>query len=103
MEPIASIYVAEDLDFACSLASTAITRAGDANPEGRGELLNALTAYIQFRYVGEDGLALEQLSWLGHRCAPAGFRSEQFWSQLKWVAAAIDLEGDDLARLELPK
>jgi hypothetical protein len=80
-----------------------IARAGDANPEGRGELLNALTAYIQFRYVGEDGLALDQLSWLGHRCAPAEFRSEQFWSQLKWVAAAMDLEGDDLARLELPE
>jgi hypothetical protein len=103
MGPIASTSVGEGLDFACSLASPAIARASDANPEGRGELLNALTAYIQFRYVGEGGLALDQLSWLGHRCAPAEFRSEQFWSQLKWVAAAMDLEGDDLARLELPE
>lgn len=103
MGPIATTSVGEGLDFACSLASTAIARAGDANPEWRGELLNALTAYIQFRYVGEDGLALDQLTWLGHRCVPSEFRGEQFWSQLKWVAAAMNLEGDDLAHLELPE
>lgn len=102
MEPIATTSVGEGLDFACSLASSAITRVGDANPQSRGELLSALTAYIQFRYVGEDELALEQLCWLGHRCAPAEFRSQQFWSQLKWVATTMDLAGDDLTRLELP-
>lgn len=103
MEPIATTSVGEGLDFACSLVSTAISRAGNAKPESRGELLNALTAYIQFRYVGEDGLALDQLSWLGHRCAPADFQSDQFWSQLKWVTVAMDFEGEDLASLELPE
>lgn len=102
MEPIATTSVGEGLDFACSLASTAIARAVDASPETRGELLNALVAYIQFRYVGEDGLALDQLSWLGHRCSPTEFRSEQFWSQLKWIATAMGLEDNDLAYLNLP-
>jgi len=52
--------------------------------------------------TGEDCLALDQLSWLGHRCAPTEFRSDQFWSQLKWVAAAMELEGEELAHLKLP-
>ena len=100
--PISTTSIGEGLDFACSLASTAIARAGESRPEDSGKLLNALTAYIQFRYVGEEGLAIEQLVWLGHRCDAAEFRSEQFWSQMKWVAAAMDLDGDDLAVLELP-
>ena len=100
---ISTTSIGEGLDFACSLASTAIARAGESCPENCGELLNSLTAYIQFRYVGEEGLAIEQLAWLGHRCDAAEFRSEQFWSQMKWVAAAMDLDGDDLAVLELPE
>ena len=99
---ISTTSIGEGLDFACSLASTAIARAGESRPANCGELLSALTAYIQFRYVGEEGLALEQLAWLGHRCAAAEFRSEQFWSQVTWVAAEMDLGGDDLAVLELP-
>jgi hypothetical protein len=101
MKSISITSIGEGLDFACSLASTAIARAGESSPENCGELLNALTAYIQFRYVGEEGLAIEQLAWLGHRCDAAEFRSEQFWSQMKWVAAAMGLYGDDLAVLKM--
>ncbi len=94
--------VVEGLDFACSLASTAIGRAGESSPEKCGGLPNALTAYIQFRYVGEEILALEQLAWLGHHCDAAEFRRDQFWSQMKWVATAMDLDGNELAALHLP-
>lgn len=80
-----------------------MARAGESSPKNCGELLNALTAYIQFRYVGEEGLAIEQLAWLGHQCDAAEFPSEQFWSQMKWVAAAMELDGDDLAVLKLPE
>jgi hypothetical protein len=100
---ISTTSIGDGLDFACSLASTAIARAGESGSENCGELLNALTAYIQFRYVGEEGLAIEQLAWLGHRCDAAEFRREQFWSQMKWLAAAMYLDGEDLAVLELPE
>lgn len=103
MRSISTTSIGEGLDFACSLASTAIARSGESSPESSGELLNALTAYIQFRYIGEEGLAIEQLAWLGHRCDAAEFRSEQFWLQMKSVAAAMDLDGYDLAVLELPE
>lgn len=98
---IATSSVQESLDFACSLLSSAIAAAGQSEPAKAGALLNELTSYIQFRYVGEEGLALESLSWLGRMCDPGLFRSNQFWSQMKWLAFACGFEGDDLARLKL--
>jgi hypothetical protein len=98
---IATSSIAEGLDFGCSLASSAIARAGDGSPSMCSELLNSLTSYVQFRYVGEYELALELLAFLGRSCDPETFRAEQFWSQLRWVAAEMDLAGDDLARIEL--
>lgn len=99
---IATSSVHEGLDFACSLLSNAIAALGQSEPVKAGELLNELTNYIQFRYVGEEGLAIETLSLLGRMCDAKLFRSDQFWSQMKWLASACGLEGDDLARLKLP-
>jgi len=99
---IATSSVHEGLDFACSLLSNAIAAAGQSEPAKAGPLLNELTSYIQFRYVGEEGLALESLSWLGRMCDAGLFRSDQFWSQMKWLASACGFEGEDSARLELP-
>lgn len=100
---IATSSIQEGLDFACSLLSNAIAAAGQSDPERAVPLLNELTNYIQFRYVGEEGLALESLSWLGRMCDARRFQSNQFWSQMKWLASACGFEGDGLARLELPE
>lgn len=94
--------VEEGLDFACSLASHAIGEAGEASAEQSQRLLRELTSYVQFRYVGETGLALESLVWLGQQCSPSTFRSELFWRQLRWVAEAMGLAGTDLERMEFP-
>jgi hypothetical protein len=100
---IATSSIQEGLDFACSLLSDAIAAEGRAEPAKAVELLSELTSYIQFRYVGEEGLALESLSWLGRMCEVGAFRSQQFWSQMKWLASACGFEGEDLARLALPQ
>lgn len=103
IDPIATSSIQEGLDFACSLLSDAIAAKGRAEPAKAVPLLNELTSYIQFRYVGEEGLALESLSWLGRTCNVGAFRNSQFWSQMKWLASACGFEGEDLARLELPQ
>lgn len=100
---IATSSIHEGLDFACSLLSDAIAAAGQSEPAKAVLLLNALTSYIRFRYVGEEGLALESLSYLGHMSDAGLFQSEQFWSQMKWLASACGFEGKDLSRLELPE
>jgi hypothetical protein len=103
MNVIATSSIHDGLDFACSLLSSAIAAAGQSEPAKAVLLLNELTSYIQFRYVGEEGLALENLSWLGRMCDVRLFRSNQFWLQMKWLALEFKLEGDDFARLELPE
>ena len=65
---IATSSIQEGLDFACHLLSNAIAAAGHAEPAKAVQLLDEITNYIQFRYAGEDRLALESLSWLGHMC-----------------------------------
>jgi hypothetical protein len=100
---IATSSIQEGLDFACSLLSDAIAAEGRSGPAKAVQLLNELTSYIQFRYVGEEVLVIESLSWLGRMCDVGAFRSNQFWSQMKWLASACGLEGEDLARFELPQ
>jgi hypothetical protein len=99
---IATSSIEEGLDFACSLASDAISRAGVADSMEAQRLLHDLTSYVQFRYVGELLLAVEYLSSLGRACDPKGFRSTQFWHQMRWVASQMALSAEDLAKLELP-
>ena len=99
---IATSSTGEGLDFACSLASDAIDRAGNARPESAAEMLHELASYVQFRYVGELALALEYLASLGRRCEQSEFQSSQFRRQLRWVAEHMGLEGEDLERIELP-
>lgn len=101
-DSIATTSTEEGLDFACSLASGAIDHAGAAEHGNAAELLHELASYVQFRYVGEFALALEYLASLGRQCDQSSFRASQFWRQLRWIAAHIGLEGEDLERIELP-
>lgn len=103
IELIATSSIHAGLDFACNLLSNAIAAEGQSEPAKALQLLTELTNYIQFRYVGEEGLALESLSSLGQMCDAGTFQSNQFWSQMKWLASALGLEGNDLAGLELPQ
>jgi hypothetical protein len=98
---ISTTSVEEGLDFACSLASDAISHAGAVNPTEAQRLLHELTSYLRFRYVGELALAAECLASLGHACDSPGFRSKQFWTQLRWVASQMDLSSAELAKLGL--
>ena len=84
---------------------TASVGVADSSAADSFQVLVCSTSWldVQLRHVGEDGLAFDQVSWLGHQCVPTEFRSDQFWSQLKWVATAMELEGEDLVRLELPE
>jgi hypothetical protein len=99
---IATSSIEEGLDFACSLASDAISRAGTADPAQAQRLLHELTSYVQFRYVGELLLAAEHLASLGKACNSREFRSTQFWNQMRWVASQMALSAEELAELGLP-
>jgi len=101
-ERIAESSVEEGLDFACSLISDAISKTGSAKPEKAPALLQELSSYVQFRYVGELGLALEYLADLGNSCPADSFRSSQFWSQLRWVAQKMELTPDEIEKLRFP-
>lgn len=103
VDAIATSSIHAGLDFACNLLSNAIAAEGRSEPAKAVQLLSELTNYIQFRYVGEEEFALESLSWLGHMCDVRAYRSNQFWSQMKWLASACGFEGEDLARLQLPQ
>ena len=102
-EKIATSSVEEGLDFACSLISDAISKEGRAKQEKALQLLEELSSYVQLRYVGELGLALEYLAGLGHQCSSTGFKAPQFWSQLKWVAQKMELSATDMEELAFPK
>lgn len=91
----------EALDFACSLLTGGLVAESDANPGAAQELLASLAHYIQLRYVGELGLALEELSQLGQRCKNISFQREQFRTQLRWVAETIGLSEKEIAQLHL--
>ena len=102
-EKIATSSVGEGLDFACSLISDAVSKEGKNKPEKALQLLEELSSYVQLRYVGELGLALEYLAGLGRLCATDSFRSRQFWSQLQWVADKMDLAPGEIEKLGFPK
>jgi hypothetical protein len=98
---IATSSVEEGLDFACSLVSGAMSKAGEGDPTEAQRLVQELTSYVQFRYVGELLLAAENLASLGRACDPEAFRSKQFWLQMHWVAEQMQLSPEELAKLEL--
>lgn len=95
---IATSSVEEGLDFACSLLTDALVMRGEESPNVAKQLLTELASYLQLRYVGETGLALEYLAGLGQQCAP----TSQFWNQLRWVAVQLKLNEQELAALGLP-
>ena len=101
-EKIATSSVEEEMDFACSLISDAIAEEGRAKPEKASELLQELTSYIQFRYVGEFELAVEYLAGFGTLFPRDSSRGQQFWSQLCWVAKKMELTSEEKAKLGFP-
>ena len=78
---IATSSTEEGLDFACSLIVDAIIRYSEAHPEQAKELLQILANYIQFRYVGELGLAAEYLADIGVKVESGS----QFARQMEWI------------------
>jgi hypothetical protein len=81
--------VEEGLDFAASLLTGGVQSQVEANPESGTRFANTLASYLRLRYVGELGLALEELVALAHWCKAGGFRDEQFWAQVNWVAERL--------------
>lgn len=100
---LATSSVEEGLDFACNLLVPALSAQGDAHPSEAQSLLSSLGYYISFRYSGELGLALEKLASLGHSCNQVDPRGQQFWAQLRWVAAQMNLTPDEQEALALPE
>jgi hypothetical protein len=99
---ITTTSVEDGLDFACSLITDAIVQSSKIRPETAFSRLSELSDYIRLRYVGESGLALEYLAGLGHECRLDQARRIQFWSQIRWIAEAMQLGPDELSRLEVP-
>jgi len=80
------------LDFACNLVAMALSREADSHPERACVILRTFTQYVEFRYVGELGLAAEYLADLGREISPAtSFERQHFWLQMQWVAQSMGL------------
>ena len=86
---IATSSIEEALDFAASLLTAGIHAKAQASPSTCAELVNGLANYMQLRYVGELGLAWEELVALARVCAAGGYRHAQFWDQVGWLAVEM--------------
>ena len=101
-ESIATSSIAEGLDFAANLLASAIMfDSGEPSPQTRQQL-QELAHYIQLRYVGETGLALEALVHLAHEYDAASFRSQQFWTQVRWLSNGMRLSSQEFEELRIP-
>jgi hypothetical protein len=63
---IATASIEEGLDFACSLASDAISKAGEENPTQAQRLLHELTNYVHFRYVDPFCTSFDRVFLMRH-------------------------------------
>jgi hypothetical protein len=88
-DQLATSSVEEGLDFAASLLTEGIQAQVGVSPESGEMFASTLANYMRLRYVGELGLAWEELVALGHRCKAGGFRDAQFWAQVAWVAERL--------------
>jgi hypothetical protein len=95
----------EGLDFACHLSTDAILDKGNSSPDKALELLQMLSSFIQYRYVGETLLALEELIAIGLLCSDKKFSfmdketTNLFWSQIKWIVSRMDLSKEKIKAL----
>ena len=94
LEPIATHSPGEGLDFGCHLLAGALSAESRAFPHKAPRLLIDLAEYIEFRYVGEFSLALEQLTCLGNSSTQDWPGRDQFWRQLDWVASQLGAPSD---------
>jgi len=105
---ITKASIGEGLDFACHLSTDAISDKGNSSPEKALELLQMLSSFIQYRYVGETLLALEELIAIGLICTDKdlGVMDKEsyilFWSQIKWVASQMELPSEKYELLAMP-
>ena len=98
---IATSSVKDGLDFACQLLQVDVSERGRVRPDEAAPLLGGLCFYIELRYVGEYGLALEALERLATEVEPREPVREQFWAQMRWVAAQFSNKERSGLRLPL--
>ena len=97
----------EGLDFGCHLLTDAITDKGNTSPDNAVKLLQMLSSFIQFRYVGETALALEELIAIGVICSDSEFTfmdkdtSRLFWAQIIWVGSKVTLSKESSKTLSM--
>ena len=97
----------DGLDFGCHLLTDAISDKGSASSDNAVKLLQMLSSFIQFRYVGETALALEELIAIGVICSDSEFTfmdketSNLFWAQIKWVGSKVSLSKESSKTLRL--
>ena len=86
---IATSSTEEGLDFACNLLIGAI-QAASADPSFYSRaILSSLAQYLRFRYVGELGLAFEELAALGSDLKVHLKRPAQYMDQMSWVKESL--------------
>ena len=97
----------EGLDFGCHLLTDAISDQGNASSDNAVKLLQMLSSFIQFPYVGETGLALDELIAIGVICSDSEFTfmdkdtSNLFWAQITWIASKVSLSKESSKTLSL--
>ncbi len=99
---LATSSTEDGLDFACNLAVSGILAIAEHNPAKAPALLRLLAQYVEFRYVNELVLALEYLADIGNMLEQSSFCSEQFWTQMRWVAQHMELDEAEYAGLNIP-
>ena len=92
---IATSSVEEGLDFGCNLLIGALEVAATSSSSDAQDILSSLVRYLRFRYVGELGLAFEELSALASELAPHVQRSELLNAQLTWVERSLQVESSN--------
>lgn len=100
---IATSSVEDGFDFAAALVVAAVEARSDSDPNIAHELLKSLCRYVEWRYHGELGLALEMLSDLGASCHRELKSPSQYWHQVSWLAAQLGFDPQQLQALGIPK
>ena len=96
---LATSSTEEGLDFAASLLAGGVEAQVQTHAALAQELAISLARYTQFRYVGELGLAYQELLFLGAKCENNEFQRMHFWSQLDWVGQQMHLPPLEVATL----
>jgi hypothetical protein len=99
--PIVTSSVEEGLDFAASLLTNGIKAQVQLNVKEASDLAIGFSQYIQFRYVGELGLAYEYLLDIGVSCTNNDYQRRHFFLQLDWVGQQMNFPALDIENLSI--